>query len=507
MTKIFFTLLLGCCIQGYAQNVGIGVGAPTNTLHIAAIADPLRIEGLQSGADTDSVVTVNTAGVIRKRSNAFTITLTGWSVTGNSGTNNATDFIGTTDSKPFLIRTNNQPSGLIDPSPSSRNNAVGNRTFSITATGTGNNAFGYQALSSVTTGNGNTAIGDSAAFNVTTGSENVAVGSRALVLPGAGGGNVAIGASALKNNLASENIAIGKDAATGNTGGTSILAIGTSALLSNKISSTQIAIGNNSLQQITGGQDNIAVGYNAGLSTTSASYNVLLGHYSLSSTTGANRNTVIGHNAGLAYTGTGNTENTFIGYQSALSQTGGNGNTYVGAGVDIAGNPSVNNSSALGQNVQITASNQVRIGNINITSIGGQVGWTTFSDARIKKNVLENVPGLTFIEKLRPVTYNYDVQSLQKIQGGKLPGVDANAGFGNTRFTGLLAQEVEAAATAIGYHFSGVDKPANDHTAYGLRYAEFVVPLIKAVQEMKQLIDAQQQEIEALKLKMNELNK
>ena len=268
-----------------------------------------------------------------------------------------------------------------------------------------------------------------------------------------------------------------------------------------------MAIGNNALQQITGGLENIAIGYNAALTTTSANYNVLLGHYTLSSTTGASRNTIVGHNAALVYTGTGNTDNTFIGYQSALSQTGGTGNTYVGAGVDIAGNPSVNNSSALGQNVQITASNQVRIGNTNITSIGGQVGWTTFSDARIKKNVLEDVPGLAFIEKLRPVTYNYDLQSLQKIQGGKLPAGETNAAFENTRFTGLLAQEVEQAATAVGYHFSGVDKPANDQTPYGLRYAEFVVPLIKAMQEMKLLIDAQQKEIEALRSKVNKLEK
>ena len=265
-----------------------------------------------------------------------------------------------------------------------------------------------------------------------------------------------------------------------------------------------MAIGNNALQQITGGLENIAIGYNAALSTTSANYNVLLGHYTLSSTTGASRNTIIGHNAALAYTGTGNTDNTFIGYQSALSQTGGTGNTYIGAGVDIAGNPSVNNSSALGQNVQITASNQVRIGNTNITSIGGQVGWTTFSDARIKKNVLEDVPGLAFIEKLRPVTYNYDIQSLQKIQGGTRPAGEKSAAFENTRFTGLLAQEVESAAAAVGFHFSGVDTPSNDQTPYGLRYAEFVVPLIKAMQEMKILIDVQQREIDALKLKVGD---
>lgn len=35
------------------------------------------------------------------------------------------------------------------------------------------------------------------------------------------------------------------------------------------------------------------------------------------------------------------------------------------------------------------------------------------------------------------------------------------------KFTGFIAQEVEAAAEKIGYDFSGVDKPANDKSFYG----------------------------------------
>jgi trimeric autotransporter adhesin len=500
MQKFIVLLLLCGTLKGVSQNVGIGTDNPTHKLHILAVADPLRLEGLQSGDITDSVVTVDAAGVLRKRSTAFSATLTGWSTTGNIGTIVNTNFLGTTDNNPLLIRTNNQPSGLIDPGITTRNNSYGNRSFTITSTGSGNNAFGYLALASLTNGSSNTALGDSAAFSITTGNDNVAVGSRALVMAAAAASNVAIGSNALKNNVASENIAIGKDAATGNTAGGNMIAIGTAALQKNTASNTQFAIGGNALQSLNGGLENIAVGYNAGVSLTAASYNVLMGHYTLSSSTGASNNTVIGYNAALAYTGTGNTGNTFIGYESALSQTGGTGNTYIGAGVDIAGNTAPSNSSAVGQGVMITASNQVRIGNTAVTSIGGQVGWTTFSDARIKKNIQEDVPGLAFIQKLRPVTYNYDIQTLQKIQGAKQS--NENKAFESIRFTGLLAQEVAAAAESMGYNFSGVDKPVNDQTAYGLRYAELVVPLIKAIQEMKLLIDKQQQEIEALKNKI-----
>ncbi len=66
-------------------------------------------------------------------------------------------------------------------------------------------------------------------------------------------------------------------------------------------------------------------------------------------------------------------------------------------------------------------------------------------------------------------------------------------------YTGFIAQEVEKAAAELGFDFSGVDKPQNEHSLYGLRYAEFVVPLVKAVQEQQQQIEQQQQQIEQLR--------
>jgi hypothetical protein len=46
----------------------------------------------------------------------------------------------------------------------------------------------------------------------------------------------------------------------------------------------------------------------------------------------------------------------------------------------------------------------------------------------------------------------------------------------------ICAQDVEAAASSINYDFSGVDKPKNDKDIYGLRYSDYVMPLVKAVQ-------------------------
>ena len=61
-----------------------------------------------------------------------------------------------------------------------------------------------------------------------------------------------------------------------------------------------------------------------------------------------------------------------------------------------------------------------------------------------------------------------------------------------------MAKELEAAALKLGYDFSGIDRPKNKDDLYGLRYSEFVVPLVKGMQE-------QQAEIIALKERIQRL--
>jgi trimeric autotransporter adhesin len=58
-------------------------------------------------------------------------------------------------------------------------------------------------------------------------------------------------------------------------------------------------------------------------------------------------------------------------------------------------------------------------------------------------------------------------------------------------YTGFVAQDVEKAAKELNYDFSGVDAAKNEHDLYGLRYSQFVVPLVKAVQEL----DAENQKL------------
>jgi hypothetical protein len=151
-----------------------------------------------------------------------------------------------------------------------------------------------------------------------------------------------------------------------------------------------------------------------------------------------------------------------------------------------------NNSTGVGYNADCTASNQVRVGNAAVTSIGGFANWTNVSDSRFKTNVTENVPGLAFINQLRPVTYTIDVRAIDAFFESHYDERDASLQGSIEKeqipYSGFIAQEVEQAAQAIGYTFSGVDAPKNADDFYGLRYAEFVVPLVKAVQEQQAVI-------------------
>ena len=64
---------------------------------------------------------------------------------------------------------------------------------------------------------------------------------------------------------------------------------------------------------------------------------------------------------------------------------------------------------------------------------------------------------------------------------------------------------MEATAKSLGYDFSGVDQPDSETDHYGLRYAAFTVPLVKSVQELNDEVNAKDQEIQELKLKVEAL--
>jgi hypothetical protein len=151
--------------------------------------------------------------------------------------------------------------------------------------------------------------------------------------------------------------------------------------------------------------------------------------------------------------------------------------------------------------------NRVRIGNNAMTSIGGQVGWTTISDQRVKQNIQQDVKGLDFLLKLKPVTYNYSIEKSNQIQKATIAeDWPSKHNVEKIRFSGFLAQDVQKAAREGGYDFSGVDQPEDADGLWGLRYAEFTVPLVKAVQELHEKNQALEQKNDQLQQQLNLLS-
>ena len=74
------------------------------------------------------------------------------------------------------------------------------------------------------------------------------------------------------------------------------------------------------------------------------------------------------------------------------------------------------------------------------------------------------------------------------------------------RQSGFIAQEVEALVKKTGYVFNGIDAPENENDPYGIRYSEFVVPLVKAVQELSAEVRDQRQQIQSLLAQLDSKN-
>ena len=235
------------------------------------------------------------------------------------------------------------------------------------------------------------------------------------------------------------------------------------------------------------------------------SYNTALGSQALYNNNASN-NTAIGRNALLA--NTGGTSNTAVGYNCMQNLTTGHWNTAIGtlAGPSLG---NLNNTTAIGFNAFVNASNKIRIGNSAITVIEGQVAYTFPSDGRFKTNITESIKGLAFIMKLRPVAYNFQTSKYDAFINGDVKFVSAinYTESEDLRHNGFIAQEVEKAAKESGYEFDGVIAPKNKNQTYGLSYSQFVVPLVKAIQEQQNIIETQQKMIDELLKRVEALEK
>jgi hypothetical protein len=142
-----------------------------------------------------------------------------------------------------------------------------------------------------------------------------------------------------------------------------------------------------------------------------------------------------------------------------------------GAGINFQGNllPTVDNTNNLG-------SATFRLSNIYCTNAVIQT-----SDLNDKKDIADSALGLNFITQLRPVSYKFIENQ------------------NNRTHYGLIAQEVKNVLDSMAItssQFAGYirdasekDSEGNEVIHYGLRYSEFICPIIKAIQELNDKVD------------------
>lgn len=213
------------------------------------------------------------------------------------------------------------------------------------------------------------------------------------------------------------------------------------------------------------------------------------------------------------------TSNDFLG---GINFSGSDGSVFKSAGtvkVVAAGTPSsgivpgrmmfatANTSGAIVSNVWLlengnfapVTTNSVSLGQSGLlwSSIWSANGTIQTSDARTKTDVIDSTLGLSFINKLRPVSYKWIEGSKkvirQDVNEDGTPGeIITESTPGSRTHCGLIAQEVKSVVDTAGVDFAGwVLSDVNDpNSQQALRYDQFISPLIKAVQELTARITA-----------------
>jgi trimeric autotransporter adhesin len=409
----------------------------------------------------------------------------------------------------------------------SENTGLGSRALYSNSAGKYNVAVGYQALYS-TTGDGNQAFGYQCMYSNTSGLQNTGVGYKCLYSNTTGNNNNAFGLLCMQNNTTgNQNTAMGATALGGNTSGSYNAAFGNVALSSNTTGWFNTAIGDNSMPYSSTGVHNAGLGYASLLANTTGHFNTACGSEALYgnttglSNTSAGRRSLYNNTTGSYNSAVGEAAlinngigeyNVSVGYKSGNVPNGNNENTFVGAFADLTPFSSFNHATALGANAVVNASNRVWLGSA-ADDVWGAVATFIASDQRFKSSVKEDdVKGLEFIKLLRPVVYNFEAKKFTEHLTAGMPDSVRKSHLDRDfskvtaiRQTGFLAQEVEAAAEKSGYNFNGVHKPESDHDTYGISYATFVVPLVKAVQEQQQQIEKQDATIAAQQKQIDEL--
>ena len=236
-------------------------------------------------------------------------------------------------------------------------------------------------------------------------------------------------------------------------------------------------VGGQSMNGVTTGNANTAVGQRALSEVRAGSTNVAIGSNAAQTMVNGSGNTMVGHAAGATVLGSSNT---------GLGRS-----TFAGAP------PAIQNSAAIGDGATVTSSNQVQLGNSATTTFAyGAV--QNRSDARDKVDVRETALGLDFVRALRPVDFRWDYREdyarPDEVDDAEWQAPEPGSKARTRLHHGFIAQDVERVIAERGLDFGGYQ----DHAIAGgldvksLGYTELIGPLVKAVQQLAEKVDALQ---------------
>jgi len=295
----------------------------------------------------------------------------------------------------------------------------------------------------------------------------------------------------------SQSVALGKNAGAGDTGNNNI-GIGFGAMNKDGASGdNNVAIGVATGDALTTGYSNVMVGTNVGTTMTTAFYNVALGDSAGQAMDNAVGNVVLGYKAGGSINSGGT--NVCIGYQAGqdtVALTSGDNNVLIGTNVRTANANNVNNI-CIGHDID-SGNNEFAFGKASnkvFNNFDTDADWDRSSDVRKKRNINDAKLGLDFVNDLRPVTFqwrpNYDFPKDFDEYSEK------NNMNTEVVMHGMIAQEVKEALDKTDVERFGGWKE-DKHGSQYLSKEAFVIPLIKAVQELSEQNKVLEKRIEEL---------
>lgn len=166
--------------------------------------------------------------------------------------------------------------------------------------------------------------------------------------------------------------------------------------------------------------------------------------------------------------------------------------------------PAVDGTQNIGTNSFYDGTSSV---NMRWNTIYATNGTINTSDIKEKENIAPSNLGLNFVLALQPVSYtwkNFDpVVTVAPDADGNIVRTETPKENGRTHY-GLIAQQAAEAAVQCGIDLNEfapfiLSDPKDPTSSAGLRYHEFISPMIKAIQELHSEIESLKSEIATLK--------